>query len=157
MNLIVPLFIIGVLMITNISIKPSEQRNGVLSASISISPTLPVSLTPSPSSSPTEVPKKQNVIIEITNEPSNLPSQNIIYPNSFSIGGNSYESNDNPQLITDWYKNIIKEKKMNTTSVVTTNTNDNIKNVLAADNGVEKLHVEIVKNSGDGKTTIKLN
>lgn len=157
MNLIIPLFIICALVLTNISIKPSEQRKNVLSASISISPTLPVSLTPSPSSSPTDVPKKQNVIIEITNEPSSSSSQHIVYPNSVSIGENNYESTDNPQLITEWYKNIIEEKNMNTTSVVTTNTNDTIKNVLAADNGAEKLYVEIEKTPGNNKTIIKIN
>ncbi len=157
MNLIVPLFIIGALIITNISLKPSEQHNGVLSASISISPTHTASLTPSPSSQPTETSTKQNIKIEITNKPSNSSSQHIVYPDSVSTSENSYESMDSPQLITEWYKNIIKEKNMNTTSVVTTNTNDTIKNVLAADNGTEKLYIEITKNSGDSKTIIKIN
>lgn len=160
MNLLVPLFIITALVVTNISIKPSSPKDNVLGTSESISPTVSINSTSTPTTTPmntSKVLEDSQVNIEITHTPNNSTSQNIVYPNSNSIGGGNYESSDSPQSITDWYKNVIKDKNMNTTSVVSTNTNDNIKNVLAADNGAEKLHVEITKNSGDSKTIIKLN
>ncbi len=160
MNLLVPLFIITALVVTNISIKASPLKDDVLGTNESISPTIPANSTSIPTTTPTNTLKElgnSEVRVEITHTPNSSSSQNIVYPNSTAIGENSYQSTDSPQAVTDWYKNFIKDKNMNTTSVVTTNTNDNVKNVLAADNGVEKLHVEITKNSGDSKTTIKLN
>ncbi len=152
MNLLASLMIICTFMITNISIKPTTNPS-IKAASTSVYVSSNPSLTPALP----EKPKETNVVIEITNTPNtSLPGEIIAYPNAYAISPNIYESTDDPNTITDWYKNLIKEKNMNTTSFVTTNTNDNIKNVLAASNGDEKLHIEVTKNSGKDKTVIKL-
>ncbi len=156
MNLLLPFFIISSLIFANVSIKPTESAS-VKNTSTSINLTVTPSAKPA-SPSVNEPTNETRVAVEITNTPSNnSQAESVIYPNSVSTGENVYESTDDPNTITSWYKNIIEEKNMNTTSFVTTNTNDNIKNVLAASNGDQKLYVEIVKNSGSNKTVIKVN
>ncbi len=156
MNLLLPFFIISSLIFATVSIKPTESAS-FKNTSTSINLTVTPSAKPA-NPSVNEPTNETRVAVEITNAPSNnSQAESVIYPNSVSTGGNVYESTDDPNTITSWYKNIIEEKNMNTTSFVTTNTNDNIKNVLAASNGDQKLHVEIVKNAGSNKTVIKVN
>lgn len=154
MNLLIPITIIVSFLITSISIKPSDNKTNTLSASTSFpTPSIEAQTSSQPLSPVSK--KDSNVIIEITNTTSSSTNTKTVYPGAMSIGENTYESSDSPETITVWYKNVISEKNMNTTSFVSTNTNDNIKNVLAADNGNQKLHVEILRNAGDTKTTIK--
>ena len=153
MNLLASLMIICTFMITNISIKPTTNPS-IKTASTSVYVSSNPSLTPALS----EKPKDANVVIETTNTPNtNLPGEIITYPNAYAISPNIYESTDDPNTITDWYKNMLKKRDMNTTSFVTTNTNNNIKNVLAANNGAWSMHIEISKSSESNKTTIKIN
>lgn len=121
-----------------------------------------ITTSPSPTSTPSDVLREESTItpaakIEITHTPS--PTQkstdaSFIYPNSNSLGGDLYESTDSPNTITAWYKEKINKENMNATSFVTTNTNDNIKNVLAFANEHKNMQVEITKNASDSKTKI---
>ncbi len=91
--------------------------------------------------------------------PTSPPAQsgNFIYPGSVvvSISGQTTNltSTDNPNTITDWYKNQIKSQGLNTTSFVVTNTNNNFNNVLAA-SGSKNIKVTILKNSNETLTRI---
>lgn len=76
-----------------------------------------------------------------------------------SQSGNFLEmdSLDNPDNITNWYKEKISSLGMNTKSFVVTKTNDNILNKLAGDNGSLEVVVEIKKSAGENLTKIKVN
>ncbi len=147
MNLLFPIFIIGALIIANVNIKPTENPNA----------TRTHTSTPIKTVEPTKTTEETNVVIEITYTPDkSLTIGNIIYPDSNPVGENTYESTDNPDTITDWYKSIIEGKNMNITSFVTTNTNGNIKNTITAVSESKKLDIEIIKNTEDSKTIIKV-
>lgn len=96
-----------------------------------------------------------------TKESSEKPSSsNYIYPNATVLSQSEneihLETSDSTQSVTDWYKNYISENNMNTTSFVTTNTNDNILNRLAGSGNGQKIDVEIQKNSGESTTKVKI-
>ena len=85
---------------------------------------------------------------------------NFIYPNSSNITGDenllSMESLDQPQIITDWYKEKIKAMGMKATTFVQTTTNGNVLNKLAGANNSFGIVVEIKKGKDDTKTSIRL-
>ena len=67
-----------------------------------------------------------------------------------------YESQDDPDAITDWYKEKIKELGMSAKSLVTTKTNGNVLNKLVGANGKREIRVEITKPADQPTTEIKL-
>lgn len=82
----------------------------------------------------------------------------FLYPGA-TIGSQSdssmtLTSTDDPQTITDWYKNKIKELGMSTRSFVQTKTNDNVHNVLAAAKKSDEVKVTITKNAGESLVSI---
>ncbi len=66
------------------------------------------------------------------------------------------ESNDSTEQVTEWYKNYIEINSMNTTSFMTTNTNNNVLNRLVGTGNGQKIDVEIKKNSEERTTRIKI-
>lgn len=156
MLLFVSILIVGIVASSHIlTITPSKSQdiNGITT---SVTPThVPSTPTTSESSTPTPA-----INIDTTNSPvqdEQNSSANFIYPNSTSLGGGLYESSNDPKTVTAWYKEKINNANMNVTSFITTNTNENIKNVLVGDNGEKYIKVEIIKNSGESKTKIKIN
>lgn len=126
------------------------------------------SLSPSPSPSASPTPEILQDIFQNSQSPTpiptNPPSQNLqslTYPNSVVISSNffgvSLESTDNPQTITNWYKEKIKAMGLNANSFVQTNANDNVLNKLVASNGKVKISVEIKKQSNDPVTKISVS
>ncbi len=109
------------------------------------------SVSPVPTVTPKTppLPKEDKLII-----PS--PLQIWAYPGSTSVGDSKWQSNDPPQVITNWYKDKIKSQGMNATSFVQTNTNDNILNKLVGANGSMKVSVEITRASGISQTSISV-
>src|SRR3990172_11371851 len=77
------------------------------------------------SASPIPTPKSTSAVVS---------SQAFQYPNSVQVrsenNSTTYESSDDPNLITNWYKDKIKSLNMNAKSFVTTKTNGNILNKL---------------------------
>lgn len=104
-----------------------------------------------PTNSPSPTPR---VVVE-----SNLG--NYKYPNSKVVSSTSIsltlESGDNPDTITNWYKDKIKSENMNVTSFVVTKTNDNVLNKLVGANGQKELRVEIKKNASDSFVQITVS
>jgi len=107
------------------------------------------------------------LVIEETSTPqptvnisSDIQLQTYKYPNSSVInsGSNSLnlQSDASPKLITDWYKETINSNGFNVTSFVTTSTNDNVLNKLAAAKSGQNIEVEIEKKSGESKTSVKV-
>lgn len=95
----------------------------------------------------------------LTLTPTSKPSTSNIfdykYPNSETVSSSDtsllLNSTDNVGVITDWYKEKIKESGMNVKTFVTTKANDNILNKLVGANGEKKVRIEISKN-GEGST-----
>ena len=93
--------------------------------------------------------------------PQRESSLNIfIYPNaeiiSQSSGSVIFESTDNPDVITEWYKTKINAQNLNVTSFVTTSTNDNILNKLVGANSEQEIRVEITKSASASKVRIEV-
>lgn len=127
------------------------------------SPTLTPSSTPTIIISPTVTVYKKNSIPtpkqDTTNSGQDINSYK--YPSSSvkEESGNRLflESTDDPQAITNWYKEKITSLGMNANSFVQTNTNGNILNKLAATKSGFKINVKISKKTNDEKTKIEIS
>lgn len=67
----------------------------------------------------------------------------------------SLVSTDGANQITDWYKHTISANSMNTTSFITSQTNDTVSNKLVASKAGEDISIEIQKDSGSSQVRIK--
>ena len=113
----------------------------------------------SPSPKPTQV---INVTLEPTQivkvTPAEAPTisveQIFIYPQSSSIGGYKYTSNDSPEKITEWYKNKINTEGYNSKSFVTTKSNEKVLNKLSASKNSQTILIEISRNDSNSQTEI---
>ena len=124
--------------------------------------------TPTPTSTPTITPKSTPASTSTTSpapaSPSpptpGVPDNNLEfqYPNSVQIKSENnvitYESSDNPDVITNWYKDKIKSLKLNAKSFVTTKTNGNVLNKLVGADGQKEIRVEISKKDSESKVNI---
>lgn len=99
---------------------------------------------------------------EVSSATTPLPSSSseFQYPNSTIIfqSGNSLtlESNNDPNTITNWYKEKIRAMGMNATAFSQTSVNGNISNKLAGAGSGRKIDVSITKSVNQSKTTIQL-
>lgn len=123
----------GGIFVRNITtVESPPEKEAVLGETLATSTPTPVQS--GPTSTPTPPAKQGLAPTETQSSSTNLGD--FLYPNA-AIGSQSdssmtLTSTDDPQTITDWYKNKIKERGMSTRSFVQTKTNDNIHNVLAA-------------------------
>ena len=82
------------------------------------------------------------------------------YPNSEIALSNDNQlklySTDHENVITDWYKEKIKESGMNIRTFVVTKTGGNVLNKLVGGDGESELRVEISKNGQDSKVEISV-
>lgn len=104
----------------------------------------PVPSTAASTATPAQPPQTDNT------------NSNFTYPGAQTTGNGEYTSGDDPDVITNWYKDKIKDMGFNTKSFVTTKTNDNVNNVLAAANGYKQIKVTIARASGESTTQIKI-
>lgn len=78
---------------------------------------------------------------------SDSESVEYVYPGSKAVktDGSSFylESDDNPKVITDWYKDQVAD--FGAKSSVSTSTNGNVLNRISASGGNQKIDVEIKK------------
>lgn len=118
--------------------------------------------TTTPAEKNTPTPTK---ITSIQTEPSKQKAENtqtglLKYPNAIqtSSSGNtlSLESQDDPDAITQWYKEKIQSLGMNSKSFVTTKTNGNILNKLVGANGTREVQVEITKQNDESTVHITI-
>lgn len=115
--------------------------------------------------SPTNVEEdKSSEIPTITKAPTPALSQNKVsdyrYPNSQTISSSSdsllLNSTDDTDLITNWYKEKIKNEGANVKTFVTTKTNDNVLNKLVGADGEKEIRVEISKEAGESLVKISV-
>ena len=82
------------------------------------------------------------------------------YPNSEVASSNNSElklySTDSENIITDWYKEKIKESGMNVRTFVVTRTGGSVLNKLVGGDGESELRVEISKNPDDPEVEISV-
>lgn len=73
-----------------------------------------------------------------------------------NFGGNSFllKTSDSVEVVTDWYKKRISDKKMGIKNFIQTRTNDNFSNLLQGKGEKEDIKVEIEKESNDSKVSI---
>ena len=84
-------------------------------------------------------------------------SNDLVYPGAKQLNLDTYESTDNPETITNWYKNKIKDLGFKTTSSVETNTNGDILNKLASNNNSKEIRIEISKDNNQSVTRINIH
>lgn len=141
------------------SVKVQPKKSTInASPKATSSPTASPTQNPSPKTSP----RDNNLLFE-SSEGKSSPRPNndsgFIYPNSkqISVGKEIVlESNDDPKVITEWYKEKIRQEKMNAKSFVQTNTNGKVLNKLVGSNGQREISVEITKENDKSEVTIKL-
>lgn len=82
------------------------------------------------------------------------------YPNSNVVAENNEElflkSTDDPELITNWYKALIKNFSMNIRNFLQTKTNGNVLNRLSAENKRREIDVDIAKQSNSREVEIRI-
>lgn len=114
-------------------------------------PTIP-SATPAPTKKPTPptqpTPKDETLLskLQYPNATKESTSENTLV----------LRSNDDSDIITDWYKEKIIGLGMNTKSFVKTKTNDNVLNKLVGADGQTEIRVEITKQANSSATEIKV-
>lgn len=125
-----------------------------------LAPSLIPSKTPTISILPTVTIYKKNSVPTTKQDTANSGQDinSYKYPSSSvkeeSGSRLSLESSDNPNTITNWYKEKIASLGMNAKSFVQTNTNGNILNKLAAAKSGFKISVEISKKNNEEKIEI---
>lgn len=143
--------IIGVIILVGTSLlvntKLLKKESNKIVQITSTAPEVTLTQAPKSSTKPTQDPKK----VEDTT--------NLKYPNSTVVSQNGsttiYESSDNADAITDWYKKEIEDLNMNVKSFVTTKTNGKILNKLVGSDGKVEIDVEITKPSEED--TVKIS
>lgn len=78
------------------------------------------------------------------------------YPSSKMKTDSERESDDDPGIITNWYKDKIKQQNLNIKTFITTTTNGNVLNKLTGASSNYQINVEISKSAGEQKTHIKI-
>jgi len=116
-------------------------------------------ITKEKENSPTSQPS-----IQLTPQPTSvslfgLPLNDFVYPGSevvSSSAGSAYlRTMDDPDKVTDWYKEKIESYEMNVKSFVTTKTNDNVLNKLAG--AKEGLEIAVEVKRGEGEFVSEIN
>ena len=123
-------------------------------------PTITSSPTPTVVISPTATVYKKNSIPTpiqgSTNSGQDINSYK--YPNSSVKEENSskllLESSDDPNTITNWYKEKLRSLNMNVNSFVTTKSNGTVLNKLVSANGEVKVSIEISKTNNQSSVEI---
>lgn len=156
--LIAILIIIVLLILTRDSSRLFLQTRSALQS--------PLSPSPVPATNPVTTQKPLPPSPDPTDRQtySSAPANNLEefnYPNStqtsLSEDSVTLKSRDDSGVITNWYKNKIKNLGMNTTSFINTSTNGNILNKLVGSDGKREIVVEITKKNNNEEVEIELN
>lgn len=134
--------------------KPSQTLSLETNSSEEVSP----SLTETPSIQPT-APIPTRPAEQSQGSWGNLsafiyPGAKILTQTQTSVNLESFED---PEKITNWYKDKIVSLGMNVKSFVTTKTNDKVLNKLAGADGKREINVEISKDSGTSLVKISVS
>lgn len=162
MILLITLIIGGSFLAVNYNVKSDEQ---VLSEEITVQPSPTNQDTPTPTPVNQQTLKPTTPAIAIPTPSPTLTPQNfideLVYPNSKKVSGgeNSFvlESNDDSDVITNWYKDVIRSLGMNVKTFVTTKTNGKVLNKLAGTGSSGEVTVEISKSADSAKVEVRVD
>jgi len=153
--LIIVLITVSLIQKEGLSNKQIQKKNIM----IPISTPTPIQSGPTQTPIPTPIP----TLLPFTSIPIPSSQRNMlsfVYPGSIILNqsGNeaTLQSTDDPQAITNWYKEKIISAGVNAKSFVTTNTNGNILNKLAGAKSGFKISVEISKKSNESVVKISV-
>ena len=143
------------------------QKEGLSNKQIQKKNIMTPALTPASNSAdaiPTSAPSQSPTLIPSTSTPVPSAQKNIsafVYPGSIILNQSedkmTLQSTDDPQAITNWYKEKLISLNMKAKSFVTTNTNGNILNKLVgAGNGL-KVKIQIEKDNTSSTTAINIS
>lgn len=159
MNFIALLIVFAVGIFIGVSLSGAKVLKDSKKETASIKTTT-AKATPSAFLSVTSIPSFPPSPTQIKKQIEKRVFSDLKYPNSESTVSNIdsafYESTDDPDTITNWYKGKIRSFGMNTKSFVQTKTNGNVLNKLAAANGNREINIEITKKNGEPKVKIKV-
>lgn len=138
---------------------PSPTSSQAPSPTFTPTPSLKAHSIPSEGNQPTSIPT--------TLTPTSKPNQasevisDFQYPGStvVSITNNTatFESADDSKMITDWYKDKIKNMGMVATSFVQTSANGNVFDKLVGADGATEVRVEITKQNNSQTVNIYIS
>lgn len=158
-TVVVIIMLMSSILIAKTDIQKNNQQQDVLGQ---WSESLSETLTPSPTATPTLILSPQP-----TPTPSKAPISQIFnledfkYPSSKQISclenNCLLESNDNHDLITNWYEEKIKSLGFKSKSFVKTSSNGKVLNKLVGGMSDREVRVEIEKLSGESKISIKVS
>jgi hypothetical protein len=137
---------------TNTANKASTKTEVKSIITVPPGPTEISSETPSPSPAATASPTKTPTPADPSPAVSN--NSTVQYPNSVRIDNNVFTSTDDPDIITNWYKEKIQNMNMNVRNFVSTKTNGNVLNKLEGADGQSEIKIEITKPSDS--STVKI-
>lgn len=140
-------------------------------AILNLPPQAPVSASPYPTSAapgsekPSVVPSATTLTTSPAPTPTTVPTPpaflNYIYPHAevtFQTSSKlELESSNDPDAITDWYKNKIRGLGFSAKSFAQTNTNGEVFNKLSAARTGEKIEITIKKDQNASKVTITVD
>lgn len=130
--------------------KDDDQESKSL-LSPSFPPSLP-SVTPSPKSNITVIPLSPTPILSNNNSSYIYPGSTVIFSTEVSY---ELRSGDDPNTITNWYKEKINSQDFGVKSHVSTKTNGNVLNKISA-RGITKIDIEIKKENNSSNTFISV-
>src|SRR4030066_576550 len=164
---VVALIVVGIGIVVNKTDKinswhQADLKDQVLSSEIEE----PEDVQPSSSEEVTALPTPTIQIVVPTSTPipivtSQASISDYHYPNSQLVSSSEnslmLSSSEDPETITNWYKEKIKSEGMNVKTFVSTKTNNNVLNKLVGSNGKKEVSVEIKKPVGESVTSITIN
>lgn len=163
---IIGLFIASILVLIGVAYKRTDTPK-VLSSQDNVTPTITQTPTQTITATQSPIPTMTPYPTKITNTPTptytSSETTNSLYRYPDSIvkqerkGLLELESRDDAAKITDWYKNIFDQKRMNTKTVVQTKANGKIQNKLVANSSREEVEITITQASEDAIVKIVIN
>lgn len=146
------LFLLG--MFDQFANKAEEKKTSKETASQNLKPS--ISPSPSPASSPITTSASPSP----ANNPQVSDEASFVYPNSTitSQSENSYElrTSDDPETVTNWYREKVNAENYSAKSVVKTKTNGNVLNKIFV-GGLIRINIEIKRFPSASHTEIKIN
>jgi hypothetical protein len=105
-------------------------------------------------STPTTIPEPTVSSGSINLSDFQYPGARIVASTDKSL---SLESTDDPDKVSDWYKEKLKQKNYNAKSIVETSTNGMILNKFQASGSPGTVTIEITKDANSSTTSVKIS
>ena len=150
-----------IIIVGALSTRLNRKDTGSSTLSYEVSNESSVTFSPTPTSVPTATATPTPVRKQDSSGVISPSLSDFLYPGAkiltISQTSASLESSEDPDKITDWYKDKIVGLGMNVKSFVNTKANDRVLNKLAGANATRQINVEISKDSGTSLVKISVS